>query len=239
MTRWVDDDALSRLVHGREVALVAPGCTLDLVPQAARDSRIDEHEVVARANGPWPLEPRHAPSYGTRTDLLWLGGKRMFLRDKDKSRALTHGLKLLSIYPIRRRQMRRRHRRLEVGCPVRWCQKINEHFRDMFYRYELPWLRICPTTGMVALLEILLCGPTQLTLIGFTFYRKYKGHPYHYARQYHRAKTHRKASDFGRRDQGERRPHSLSAEFNLVQALVDDRQVVPDEPLRWLCEAYR
>jgi hypothetical protein len=230
---------LREMVSGRLVALVAPGASLQAYPQAERDFKIDQADIIVRANGPWPITPRFQPRFGTRTDIWYVGGKRKLLRRAGGELArVTADLGLLCIYPIRRRPLPVRELSIEAACPVRWTLPSKRKYRIALKRrgIDAPPNNRVPTTGMVAILELLACKPRELHLIGFTFWRFLAGWDYLYAGGYHGRKRMRRSSIHGRADQGERRPHSLETELRLARALAAEGLVIPDPPLRQIMD---
>lgn len=204
----IDARHAKSLIEGKTVALVGASGSLDRLHAG---HEIDSFEVVARANGVIHLNESLTPVIGSRTDFLW-AHKAGFVADWDWS---------------------------DTQCVTVCHEARNVPQNSVTYsQLRLPSAEILsyltkalgmqqPTTGLLALAEILEWNPRKVKLFGFTFYRK-------------RCPVYLKAYRNGRREEFARRvgdsdttKHNYRREYRLVMKWMErDSRICADSILQ-------
>ena len=209
-------------MENKRVCLVGPAEYIDK-EFVNHGKLIDSYDVVVRVNSFINIDKSWFQNYGKKIDilitLLWYDPKNTYCQKE----AYTYGKinKPLLIYYQNGRLKKLFSSFFQKNDNITICEQPKENLHGLLKMLKYP-----PTTGMIAIFEILKCKPKELYLTGMTFAHDLKYNSY--VDKYHKNLTPKKHIIDTRGFVGS---HNVRAEFNLTKKLILNNNIVVDSYL--------
>jgi len=201
----------TKLLENKQVCLVGPAEYIDK-EFTNYGKIIDSFDIVVRVNSFLNVNKSLHKNYGKKTDILitslWKSTKSSFcLKESYTEDKINHPL---LIYYQNGRLRNFFLQLFELNKNITICEQPKNNLKDL-----LNILNHSPTTGMLAIHEILKCNPKQLYVTGMTFGldQKHKDYVDGYYPHYRPPEKVMNKDGFAG-------SHNLVAEFNLTKKLI-------------------